>query len=189
MVFSHQLHWRFAVVLFIFLDKNSHQYKRLQPFFNGYYRVKSLSTRLLVELRCIFALFPLRRGNNKLFNRKTKIMSENKNRVMLVGNLGADPEIKITPTGRKVAKFTVATNETYQNGAGEKVTETQWHHLVAWGKLAEKAEQELQKGAEVSLEGKIVYRQYIDKDGAKKTVTEITALELTCLSHRSKSEA
>jgi len=116
-------------------------------------------------------------------------MSENKNRVSIVGNLGADPEIRVTPTGRKMAKFNVATSETYQNSQGEKVTETQWHHLVAWGKLAEKAEEELQKGTEVSLEGKIIYRQYVDKDGAKKSVTEITVLELSCLSQRSKSEA
>ncbi len=116
-------------------------------------------------------------------------MSENKNRVILVGNLGADPEIKITPTGRKMAKFNVATNETYTNSQGEKVTETQWHHMVAWGKQAEKVEQELQKGAEVSLEGKIIYRQYVDKDGAKKSITEITVLELSCLSQCSKSEA
>ncbi|MBZ5857433.1 single-stranded DNA-binding protein [Flavihumibacter profundi] len=116
-------------------------------------------------------------------------MSENKNRVLLVGNLGSDPEIKVTPTGRKVAKFSVATSETYQNSQGEKVTETQWHHMVAWGKLADKAEQELQKGAEVSVEGKLIYRNYIDKDGAKKNVTEISVIELVCLQQRSKTDA
>lgn len=116
-------------------------------------------------------------------------MSENKNRVLLVGNLGADPEIRVTATGRKVAKFSLATNETYQNAQGEKVTETQWHHLVAWGKLADKAEAELQKGSELSLEGKLVYRNYIDKDGAKKNLTEINVIEMVCLGNRVKSDA
>ncbi len=116
-------------------------------------------------------------------------MNESKNKVLLVGFLGADPELKETSTGRRVANFTVATHENYQNSQGEKVTETQWHHLVAWGRLAEKAEQELCKGTEVSIEGKIVYRSYVDKEGIKRFATEINVQDLKVLSSRPKTEA
>lgn len=83
----------------------------------------------------------------------------------------------------------LATNDTYQTNQGEKVTETQWHNLVAWGKLAERAEQELQKGSEVSIEGKISYRSYVDKEGLKRYVTEITVLELSLIRQAKKAEA
>ena len=116
-------------------------------------------------------------------------MNESKNKVQLVGFLGGDPELKETTTGRKVARFTVATNETYLNNQGETVTETQWHHLVAWGKLAEKAEQELNKGMQVSVEGKLVHRSYVDKEGIKRFTTEVNVQELAVLSHRTKTEA
>jgi single-strand DNA-binding protein len=116
-------------------------------------------------------------------------MSDNKNRVILVGNLGADPEIRITATGKKMARFQLATNESYQNSQGEKVTETQWHQLVAWGKVADKAELELQKGAEVSVEGKLVHRSYVDKDGAKKYISEINVFDIILLQDRSRTEA
>lgn len=115
-------------------------------------------------------------------------MSERNNRVFLVGFLGADPELKETTTGKKVAHLKLATNDSYQNSQGEKVTETQWHSLVAWGKLAEKAEMELQKGAEVSMEGKISYRSYVDKEGLKRYVTEITVLDLTVIKQSKKVE-
>lgn len=116
-------------------------------------------------------------------------MNESKNKVLLVGFLGADPEVKETATGRRVARFAVATSENYQNSQGEQVKETQWHHLVAWGRLAEKAEQELRKGNEVSVEGKLVYRSYVDKEGVKKYATEINVLELVVLNSRTKTEA
>ncbi|KIC96523.1 single-stranded DNA-binding protein [Flavihumibacter solisilvae] len=115
-------------------------------------------------------------------------MSASKNKVQLVGYLGADPEIRVTTTGKKVARFNVATNETYQNSQGEKVTETQWHHLVGWGHLADQAEQDLRKGIEVSVEGKIVYRSYLDKDGVKKYVTEVNVFEFTVLEAGAKHE-
>ena len=83
----------------------------------------------------------------------------------------------------------LATNDSYQTSQGEKVTETQWHNLVAWGKLAEKAEEELQKGSEVSVEGKISYRSYVDKEGLKRYVTEITVLELSLIRQAKKAEA
>ena len=104
-----------------------------------------------------------------------------KNKVQLIGNLGNAPEVKTTESGKKLAKFSVATNETYQNSKGEKVKETQWHNLIAWGKIAEIAEKYLTKGSEVAIEGKLVNRNYEDKEGNKKYVTEIQINELLML--------
>lgn len=96
-----------------------------------------------------------------------------RNRVQLVGNLGMNPEIVSFESGKKIAKFTVATNESFINGSGKTKTETQWHNVVAWGKLADIAEKELQKGKEVALEGRLTYRSYEDKNKQTKHVTEI----------------
>ena len=96
-----------------------------------------------------------------------------KNRVQLIGNLGQDPEIKNLENGNKMAKMSIATNETYKNAKGEYVTETQWHNVVAWGKVAEVAEKYLKKGSEVVVDGKLVHRNYNDKDGVKKYITEV----------------
>jgi single-strand DNA-binding protein len=104
-----------------------------------------------------------------------------RNKVQLIGNLGKIPEIKQTETGRKLVKFSVATNETYTNLKGEKVKETQWHNLIAWGKLADIAEKYLNKGSEVAVEGKLITRDYTDKEGNKKYITEIQVNELLLL--------
>ena len=104
-----------------------------------------------------------------------------KNKVQLIGNLGQAPEVKTTETGKKLAQFSVATNESYQNAQGEKVTETQWHQVVAWGKLAEIVEKYLVKGKEVAIEGKLINRNYTDKERNKKYVTEIQVNELLLL--------
>jgi len=109
-----------------------------------------------------------------------------KNKVQLIGNLGQNPEIKTLEGGKKLAKFTVATNETYRNANGEKVTETQWHNLVAWGKLAEIIEKYITKGSEIAVEGKLTYRSYNDKDGNKKYFTEIQVNELLMLGEKTK---
>lgn len=106
-----------------------------------------------------------------------------RNKVQLIGNLGNAPEIKDFD-GKKLAKFSVATNESYKNADGEKITETQWHQLIAWGKIAEIAEKFLQKGTEVAIEGKLVHRNYTDKDGIKKYVSEIQVNELLLLGGR-----
>ncbi len=107
-----------------------------------------------------------------------------KNKVQLIGNLGNVPEIKTLETGKKMPRCSVATNEVYRNSKGEKVTETQWHNLVVWGKMADIAEKYLAKGREVLIEGKIVNRSYNDKDGQKKYVTEIQVNELVLLGSR-----
>jgi single-strand DNA-binding protein len=107
-----------------------------------------------------------------------------KNKVQLIGNLGQNPEIKTFAGGRKLAKFSIATSESYRNVNGEKVNETQWHNLVAWGKLADIVEKYVTKGSEVAVEGKLTYRTYNDKDGNKKYYTEIQVNELLMLGER-----
>ena len=104
-----------------------------------------------------------------------------KNKVQLIGNLGNAPEVRNTESGKKLVRFSVATNETYRNAKGEKVTETQWHNLIAWGKVADIAEKYLDKGTEVVIEGKLVHHNYTDKEGNKKYVTEIQVSELLLL--------
>jgi single-strand DNA-binding protein len=104
-----------------------------------------------------------------------------KNRVQLIGNLGAAPEVKEFDNGNKKARFTVATSDYYTNKKGEKVTETQWHNIVIWGKLAEIAEKYLEKGSQVVIDGKLTTRNYTDKEGTKKYFTEIVANEMLML--------
>jgi single-strand DNA-binding protein len=104
-----------------------------------------------------------------------------KNKVQLIGNLGNAPEVKTLESGKKMARFSVATNEIYRNARGEKVTETQWHTLVAWGKVAEIVEKYLTKGREVAIEGKLINRSYNDKEGIKKYITEIQVNEVLML--------
>ncbi|HLW32205.1 MAG TPA: single-stranded DNA-binding protein [Aequorivita sp.] len=108
-------------------------------------------------------------------------MSTLRNKVQLIGNLGQDPEIINLESGRKLAKFSIATNETYKNQKGEKVTDTQWHNIVAWGKTAEIIENYLSKGKEVAIEGKLTSRSYDDKEGNKRYVTEVVCNELVML--------
>src|SRR3954463_4167957 len=104
-----------------------------------------------------------------------------KNHVQLVGHLGANPEIKILENGTKLARFAVAINETYNTKKGEKVTNTQWHNVVAWGSLANIAERILHKGTHVTIDGKLISRIFSDKLGNKRTSTEIVANELMVL--------
>jgi single-strand DNA-binding protein len=94
-----------------------------------------------------------------------------KNKVKLIGHSGNVPDIRTTDSGKKWAHFSLATNESYRNSKGEKITETNWHQLVAWGKVAEIAEKYLRKGSEIVVEGRLVSRNYVDKDGNKKHVT------------------
>jgi len=108
-------------------------------------------------------------------------MNAIKNKVQLIGNLGNAPEIKTLDNGKKLVKMSIATNETYKNAKGEKVTETQWHNLIAWGKTADIAGQYLNKGSEVAIEGKLVTRNYTDKEGNKRYVTEVVVNELLIL--------
>ena len=108
-------------------------------------------------------------------------MNSLRNKVQLIGNLGNDPEIVMLENGSKLAKFSIATNETYKNASGEKVTDTQWHNIVAWGKLAEIAENFLSKGKEVVIEGRLTNRSYENSEGEKRYITEIRCNELLML--------
>ncbi len=108
-------------------------------------------------------------------------MNALKNKVQLIGNLGQDPEILDLDNGSKLAKFSVATNETYKNSKGERITDTQWHLVVAWGKTAEIVENYLHKGSEVAVEGKLIHRSYETKEGDKRYITEVRCNELLML--------
>lgn len=112
---------------------------------------------------------------------KSQIMYALKNKVQLIGNLGNAPEIKTLDSGKKMARFSIATNESYRNQKGEKITDTEWHLLVAWGKVADLAEQYLQKGSEIAIEGKLTHRDYTDNDGIKRYITEVEVNEILLL--------
>lgn len=115
-------------------------------------------------------------------------MNNLRNRVQLIGNLGMDPEVITFNSDRKLAKFSVATSQTYINSKGDRVQDTQWHNIVAWGKLAELAEKYLKKGCEAALDGKLVYRSYEGKDGQTKYITEIVLNEFVKLSKKQPAE-
>ncbi|RZJ68466.1 MAG: single-stranded DNA-binding protein [Flavobacterium sp.] len=108
-------------------------------------------------------------------------MNALRNRVQLIGHAGQDPEIKNFEKG-KLASFSIATNEIYKNDKGEKVEETQWHRAVAWGKNAEFVEKYVTKGKELAVEGKLVHRNYDDKNGEKRYITEVVINEFMLLS-------
>jgi single-strand DNA-binding protein len=95
------------------------------------------------------------------------------NKVILIGNLGRDPELKMTPSGQALARFSIATTENWKNPQGEKQSKTEWHNIVVWGKQAEIAEKYLRKGKQIMIEGRIQYREYTDQAGVKKTACDI----------------
>ncbi len=108
-------------------------------------------------------------------------MNNLRNKVQLIGNLGADPEIKLFDSGKKNARLSLATKDSYNNAKGDKVEQTHWHNLILWGKTAEIAEKYLHKGSELAIEGKITYRSYDDKNGEKKYITEIVVSDIVML--------
>ena len=111
-------------------------------------------------------------------------MNNIRNRVQLIGRLGADPEVKAFESNRKLAKMNLATSEVYKNAKGERVEATEWHNIIAWGPLAERAEEYLFKGQEVLVEGKLTHRQYTDKEGNKRYITEVEASDLVLMGAR-----
>ncbi len=108
-------------------------------------------------------------------------MNTLKNKVQLIGYLGANPEVKSLNDGKKLARLSIATSESYLNANGEKVTDTQWHNVVAWGKSAEYAEKYLVKGNEIAVDGKLINRNYTDKEGVKKYICEVQVNEFLIL--------
>ncbi|MBP8793767.1 MAG: single-stranded DNA-binding protein [Lutibacter sp.] len=111
-------------------------------------------------------------------------MSTLRNRVQLIGNIGNAPEVITLESGKKLAKFSIATNESYKNAQGEKITDTQWHNCVAWNKTAEIIEKYLEKGREIALEGKLTSRSYEDATGVKKYITEVVVSEMLMLGNK-----
>ena len=112
------------------------------------------------------------------------------NKAILVGRLGRDPETRFTSGGQAVANFTMATDESFKDRAGERQKRTEWHRIVVWGKLAEIVQQYLTKGSLIYLEGRIQTRQWEDKrDGSKKTTTEIVGSSMQMLSSRGENES
>ena len=108
-------------------------------------------------------------------------MNAMKNRVQLIGHVGQDPEIKNFDGGKKLANLTIATKDSYKNDKGEKVEQTEWHKVVAWGKTAEIIEKFVAKGKEIAIEGKLTHRSYDDKNGEKKYITEVVVNEVLLL--------
>jgi single-strand DNA-binding protein len=115
-------------------------------------------------------------------------MSGSVNKVILIGRLGRDPEIKYTPSGAPVAKFTLATDEAFKDRAGEQQKHTEWHNIVAWNKLAEICGEYLTKGKQVYIEGSIRSRQWEDPSGNKRTSYEIVARQMTMLGSKVEAE-
>ena len=110
------------------------------------------------------------------------------NKVILVGNLGRDPEVRYLDSGVAVANFSLATTENYKNKQGEKVSQTEWHNIVLWRGLAEVAEKWLKKGSSVYIEGKIRTNKWEDKEGNTRYNTEILADNMTMLGNRTNSD-
>ena len=115
-------------------------------------------------------------------------MAGSVNRVILVGRLGKDPELKYTPTGAPVAKFSLATDESFKDKTGEKQNRTEWHNIVAWNKLAEICGEYLTKGKLVYIEGSIRSRQWQDQSGNKRTAYDIIANNMQMLGSKAESE-
>jgi len=113
-------------------------------------------------------------------------MNTLRNKVQLIGNVGKTPEVKTLANGNMMAKFSLATNDSYKNKKGEYVNETQWHNIICWGGTAKIAEKLLEKGKEVALEGKLTTRSYEDKEGNKRYVTEVVAEEILLLTKKEK---
>jgi single-strand DNA-binding protein len=111
-------------------------------------------------------------------------MSRGLNKVMIIGNLGRDPEMRYTPSGRPVTTFSVATSRAWNTSEGEKHVETEWFNVVAWSNLAEICKQYLTKGQQVYIEGRLQTRHWDDQDGNKHTSVEIVANEMIILGER-----
>ena len=104
-----------------------------------------------------------------------------RNKVTLIGHLGNKPEVKTFEGDKKMTRVSIATNETYKNKKGERVTDTTWHNVIAWGPLAERLTKYVQKGTELALDGKLINNNYTDKEGVKRYTTEIQMTEMLLL--------
>ena len=112
-------------------------------------------------------------------------MKSLRNSVQLIGNLGMDPEVKQVSNGNKMARFSLATTETYKNQRGEKVNDTQWHNIVIWGGLADVAEKYLKKGKQIAIEGRLETNAYDDNEGKRRFFTQVNVNDLVMLGKES----
>lgn len=108
-------------------------------------------------------------------------MNSLRNKVQLIGRLGQDPEIINLESGKKIAKFSLATDDSYKDASGQKIESVQWHNLIAWNKTADIIEKYVTKGKEIAIEGKLTSRSYDDKEGGKRYITEVLVNELLML--------
>jgi single-strand DNA-binding protein len=115
-------------------------------------------------------------------------MSRGLNKIMVIGRLGRDPEMRYTPSGKPVTSFSVATSRSWTTSEGERRVETEWFNIVAWGNLAEICKQHLTKGQQVYIEGRLQTRNWDDAEGNKHTSVEIVANEMIMLSERREAE-
>src|SRR5450631_4453402 len=104
-----------------------------------------------------------------------------KNKVQLIGYIADNPEVKLTDNGKNMARLRIGTKENFRDSSGEKITQTQWHTLIAWGKVAEIIQQYLKKGSRVAIDGKLIHRNFTDKEGKKRYVSEVQVNELLML--------
>lgn len=118
-----------------------------------------------------------------------QVMSNLRNKVQLIGNVGNDPEMTVLESGKKVIRFSLATNENHKNAQGEKVQSTDWHNMVAWNKTAEIIEQYATKGKQIAIEGKLTSRSYETKEGEKRYVTEVIVSEVLLLGAKNENKA
>ena len=116
-------------------------------------------------------------------------MSTLRNKVQLIGNVGNDPEMTVLESGKKVIRFSLATNESYKNAQGDKVKSTDWHNMVAWNKTAEIIEQYATKGKQIAIEGKLTSRSYDSKEGEKRYTTEVIVNEVLLLGAKDENKA
>jgi len=114
-------------------------------------------------------------------------MARGINKVILIGNVGADPELRYTPSGAAVTNFNVATNESWTDKSGERQDQTEWHRIVAWSRLAEICNQYLRKGSKVYIEGRLQTRNWEGQDGQKRYTTEVIAREMQMLDSRGET--
>ena len=110
------------------------------------------------------------------------------NKIMLIGNLGRDPELQVTPDGTPVTRFSLAVNRTYNTSSGERKQETEWFNIVAWRQLAEICEKYLHKGSKVYIEGRLTQRKYTDREGIQRTAVDVIASDMRMLDSKQPEE-
>jgi single-strand DNA-binding protein len=169
------------------------QYTYYFPFLNGYKRFYADLSDYLPTSEpspTQFCIVNRRKTERRILNKLNfKRMNSLRNKVQLIGRLGANPEVKNLDAQKKMARFSIATSETYKNAKGEKVTDTQWHNITLWDKQAELAEKYMIKGTEVAIDGKLVNRNYTDKDGVKRYVVDIQVNDILLLSGKPTEKA